>query len=69
MMHVTISYPLPDNQLLTQLFTALEEESVNVDMISQIVNLEGLQLSFQLKIVMHIKFLQFWKIYHTLLST
>ena len=66
MMHVTISYPLPDNQLLTQLFTALEEESVNVDMISQIVNLEGLQLSFQLKIVMHIKFLQFWKIYpHT----
>ena len=50
---------LPDNQLLTQLFTALEEESVNVDMISQIVNLEGLQLSFQLKIVMHIKFLQF----------
>ena len=49
MMHVTISYPLPDNQLLTQLFTALEEESVNVDMISQIVNLEGLQLSFSIK--------------------
>ena len=48
MMHVTISYPLPDNQLLTQLFTALEEESVNVDMISQIVNLEGLQLSLSL---------------------
>jgi aspartate kinase len=33
MMHVTISYPLPDNRLLTQLFTALDEGSVNVDMI------------------------------------
>ena len=47
MMHVTISYPLPDNRLLTQLFT-LEEGSVNVDMISQIVNIEGL-LSFSIK--------------------
>jgi hypothetical protein len=28
MMHVTISYPLPDNRLLTQLFTALEEGSM-----------------------------------------
>jgi aspartate kinase len=49
MMHVTISYPLPDNKLLTQLFTKLEEGSVNVDMISQIVNLEGLQMSFTIK--------------------
>lgn len=49
MMHVTISYPLPDNRLLTQLFTALEDGSVNVDMISQIVNIEGLQLSFTIK--------------------
>lgn len=49
MMHVTISYPLPDNRLLTQLFTALDEGSVNVDMISQIVNVEGLQLSFSIK--------------------
>ena len=48
MMHVTISYPLPDNRLLTQLFTALEEGSVNVDMISQIINIEGL-LSFSIK--------------------
>ena len=56
MMHVTISYPLPDNRLLTQLFTALDEGSVNVDMISQIVNIEGLQLSFLLKIVMYNKF-------------
>ncbi|MHD0397740.1 aspartate kinase [Staphylococcus simulans] len=49
MMHVTISYPLSDNQLLTELFTLLEEGQVNVDMISQIVNLEGLQLSFTIK--------------------
>ena len=49
MMHVTISYPLPDNRLLTQLFSALDEGSVNVDMISQIVNVEGLQLSFSIK--------------------
>lgn len=49
MMHVTISYPLPDNHLLTQLFTELEQGSVNIDMISQIVNLDGLQLSFSIK--------------------
>ncbi|WP_432724466.1 aspartate kinase [Staphylococcus equorum] len=49
MMHVTISYPLPDNRLLTELFTQLEEGSVNVDMISQIINLEGLQMSFTIK--------------------
>ncbi|MDH8832959.1 aspartate kinase [Staphylococcus warneri] len=49
MMYVTITYPLPDNQLLTQLFTELEMGSVNVDMISQIVNHEGLQLSFSIK--------------------
>lgn len=49
MMHVTITYPLPDNRLLTQLFTELEQGSVNVDMISQIVNHDGLQLSFTYK--------------------
>ncbi|UXV33964.1 aspartate kinase [Staphylococcus sp. IVB6181] len=49
MMHVTISYPLSDNQLLTDLFTELEVGQVNVDMISQIVNVEGLQLSFTIK--------------------
>lgn len=49
MMHVTNSYPLSDNKLLTDLFTLLEEGQVNVDMISQIVNLEGLQLSFTIK--------------------
>ncbi|MDW4202229.1 aspartate kinase [Staphylococcus saprophyticus] len=49
MMHVTISYPLPDNKLLTKLFSKLEDGSVNVDMISQIVNLEGLQMSFTIK--------------------
>jgi len=49
MMHVTISYPLPDNELLTALFNRLEDGSVNVDMISQIINLEGLQMSFTIK--------------------
>lgn len=49
MMHVTISYPLSDNKLLTRLFTQLDRGSVNVDMISQIVNIEGLQLSFTIK--------------------
>ncbi|MCI2941959.1 aspartate kinase [Staphylococcus cohnii] len=49
MLHVTISYPLPDNRLLTDLFNHLEEGSVNVDMISQIINLEGLQMSFTIK--------------------
>lgn len=49
MMHVTISYPLPDNRLLTELFNKLEAGAVNVDMISQIVNLEGLQMSFTIK--------------------
>lgn len=49
MLHVTISYPLPDNRLLTDLFNLLEEGSVNVDMISQIINLEGLQMSFTIK--------------------
>ncbi|WP_251942976.1 MULTISPECIES: aspartate kinase [Staphylococcus] len=49
MMHVTISYPLPDDRLLTALFNKLEEGAVNVDMISQIVNLEGLQMSFTFK--------------------
>lgn len=49
MMHVTVSHPLPDNRLLTALFNKLEEGSVNVDMISQIINLEGLQLSFTIK--------------------
>src|SRR5699024_9470166 len=49
MQHVTISYPLPDNRLLTDLFNHLEEGSVNVDMISQIVNLEALQMSVTIK--------------------
>lgn len=49
MMHITISYPLSDNQLLTDLFTELDEGQVNVDMISQIVNIDGLQLSFTIK--------------------
>ena len=42
MMHVTIGYLF--QIILTQLFTALDEGSVNVDMISQIVNVEGLPI-------------------------
>lgn len=49
MMHVTISHPLPANRLLTALFDQLEAGSVNVDMISQIINIEGLQMSFTIK--------------------
>ncbi|MCY1603714.1 aspartate kinase [Staphylococcus pettenkoferi] len=49
MMHVTISHPLPDNRLLTALFDQLEAGSVNVDMISQIINIERLQMSFTIK--------------------
>lgn len=49
MIYVTASYPLPDNRLLTQLFTALDEGSVSVDIISQIVSVKGLQSSFSTK--------------------
>ena len=35
--------------MLTALFNELEAGSVNVDMISQIINLEGLQMSFTIK--------------------
>ncbi|MDH9615217.1 aspartate kinase [Staphylococcus pettenkoferi] len=49
MMHVTISHPLPANRLLTAPFDQLEAGSVNVDMISQIINIEGLQMSFTIK--------------------
>ena len=56
MMHVTISYPLPDNRLFNAIVHRLEEGSVNVDMISQIVNIEGLRYHSLLKIVMYNKF-------------
>ncbi|WP_213563251.1 aspartate kinase [Staphylococcus auricularis] len=49
MVHVTISYPELSEQLYTALFKQLDEGSVNIDMISQIVNQEGLQMSFTIK--------------------
>ncbi|MCU5745549.1 aspartate kinase [Staphylococcus sp. SQ8-PEA] len=49
MLHITVSHPLPDNHLLTALFNKLDKGSVNVDMISQIINIEGLQMSFTIK--------------------
>ena len=49
MIHVTLNYPVNDTQLLDELFINLEQKEVNVDMISQIANNEGLQLSFTMK--------------------
>lgn len=49
MIHVTLNYPENDTQLLDELFINLEQKEVNVDMISQIANNEGLQLSFTMK--------------------
>lgn len=49
MIHVTLNYPVNDTHLLDKLFIQLEQEEINVDMISQIVNNEGLQLSFTMK--------------------
>ncbi|ULG72266.1 aspartate kinase [Macrococcus brunensis] len=47
--YVTVSYPMNDADLLKKLFQLLEEEEVNIDMISQIVNMDGLQISFTMK--------------------
>lgn len=50
MAHVTITYPTDENQsFLHNLFIKLEEAEINIDMISQIQNQEGLQLSFTFK--------------------
>lgn len=49
MIHVTLNYPVNDTHLLDKLFIHLEQEEINVDMISQITNNEGLQLSFTMK--------------------
>lgn len=46
MIHVTLTDPTIDMQLLDELFIKLEEKAINVDMISQIITHEGLQLSF-----------------------
>ncbi|WP_239710225.1 MULTISPECIES: aspartate kinase [unclassified Mammaliicoccus] len=49
MIHVTLTYPMQNFALLQKLFDSLEEQSMNVDMISQIENQQGLQLSFTIK--------------------
>lgn len=49
MIHVTLNYPNYDTRLMDQAFVNLEREEINVDMISQITNNEGLQLSFTMK--------------------
>ena len=49
MIHVTLNYPENNTHLLDKLFINLEKEEINVDMISQIANDEGLQLSFTMK--------------------
>jgi aspartate kinase len=49
MAHVTITYPLETKTFLTDLFIKLEEAEINIDMISQIQNQDGLQLSFTFK--------------------
>ncbi|AQQ53096.1 aspartate kinase [Planococcus lenghuensis] len=49
MIHVTLTYPQYDTVLLDNTFMYLEQEEINVDMISQITNNDGLQLSFTMK--------------------
>ena len=49
MAHVTITYSQDTKHFLTDLFIKLEEAEINIDMISQIQNQEGLQLSFTFK--------------------
>jgi aspartate kinase len=66
MNYVTLSYPMYDKNLLEQLFQLLEREEINVDMISQTVNSESLQLSFTMKDTdVH----QINEIFSTLIST
>lgn len=49
MSHITLSYPSLNNELITKLFKWFDEEEVNVDMISQIVNESSMQFSFTFK--------------------
>lgn len=49
MIHVTLNYPRYDTQLMSDVYKNLEQDEINVDMISQITNNEGLQLSFTMK--------------------
>ena len=49
MIHVTLNYPNYDTHFMHELFINLEQEEINVDMISQIAGNDGLQLSFTMK--------------------
>lgn len=46
MVQVTLTYPEYDLNLVNEVFKALEEKEINIDMISQIHTDEGLRLSF-----------------------
>lgn len=49
MLHVTLIHPEAGTELINDVFMKLEQHDMNVDMISQIADDEGLQLSFTLK--------------------
>ncbi|MFC6464530.1 aspartate kinase [Marinilactibacillus sp. GCM10026970] len=49
MAHVTLTDPSNGAQLLNDIFVELEKEEINIDMISQIRNQDGMQLSFTAK--------------------
>ncbi|WP_208560194.1 aspartate kinase [Marinilactibacillus kalidii] len=49
MAHVTLNDPSNGAQLLNDIFVELEKEEINIDMISQIRNQDGMQLSFTAK--------------------
>ncbi|WP_414051510.1 aspartate kinase [Macrococcus animalis] len=47
--YVTLSYPMHDALVLKAIYLALDENQINIDMISQTVNIDGMQLSFTMK--------------------
>lgn len=47
--YVTLSYPMHDAIVLKAIYKALENNQINIDMISQTVNIDGMQLSFTMK--------------------
>ncbi|WP_414053730.1 aspartate kinase [Macrococcus equi] len=47
--YITLSYPVHDANVLKAIYSALEQQQINIDMISQTVNNDGMQLSFTMK--------------------
>ncbi|WP_414048120.1 aspartate kinase [Macrococcus equi] len=47
--YITLSYPMHDANVLKAIYYALEQQQINIDMISQTVNTDGMQLSFTMK--------------------